>query len=41
MEQGGYKTQRHGMKQYVNKFDNLNDAADHYIRLRDNAEGDL
>ena len=26
---------------YVKKFDNLNDAADHYIQLRDNAEGDL
>mgnify|MGYP003371032404 FL=1 len=34
-----------GMKEdaalYVKKFDNLNDAADHYIQLRDNAEGDL
>ena len=34
-----------GMKEdaalYVKKFDNLNDAADHYIHLRDNAEGDL
>ena len=29
------------MKRYVNKFDNLNDAADHYIQLRDNAEGNL
>ena len=26
---------------YVKKFDNLNDAADHYNQLRDNAEGDL
>ena len=26
---------------YVKKFDNLNDAADHYIQLRDNAEGDM
>lgn len=26
---------------YVKKFDNLNDAADHYTQLRDNAEGDL
>lgn len=41
MEQGGYKIQLHGMKRYVNKFDNLNDAADHYIQLRDNAEEDL
>ena len=34
-----------GMKEdaalYVKKFDNLNDAADHYIQLRDNTEGDL
>lgn len=34
-----------GMKEdaalYVKKFDNLNDAADHYIQLKDNAEGDL
>lgn len=34
-----------GMKEdaalYVKKFDNLNDAADHYIQLRGNAEGDL
>ena len=34
-----------GMKEdvalYVKKFDNLNDAADHCIQLRDNAEGDL
>lgn len=34
-----------GMKEdaalYVKKFDNLNDAADHYIQLRDNAEGEL
>ena len=34
-----------GMKEdaalYVKKFGNLNDAADHYIQLRDNAEGDL
>lgn len=26
---------------YVKKFDNLNDATDHYIQLRDNTEGDL
>lgn len=34
-----------GMKEdaalYVKKFDSLNDAADHYIQLRDNTEGDL
>lgn len=41
MKQNGYKIQLHGMKRYVNKFDNLNDAADHYIQLRDNAEEDL
>ena len=42
MKQNGYRTLRLGMKRYVNKFDNLNDVADHQrIQLRDNAEGDL
>lgn len=31
MKQNGYRTLRLGMKRYVNKFDNLNDAITHNV----------